>query len=104
MSQLPQLPKINDYYYHYKHNADKGIFDYAYKIIGIATHSESLELVVVYQPLYVTSNHNQMEVDFWVRPLTMFIEDVSIKEYNYQGLRFKLITDSDLIQQLQNQL
>ena len=104
MSQSSQLPKINDYYYHYKHNPEMGIFDYAYKIIGIATHSETQDLMVVYQPLYVSSNYDQVGVDFWVRPLTMFTEDVSIKEYNYQGLRFKLITDSDLIQRLQNQL
>lgn len=50
-------------YKHYKGND--------YQVIGIATHSETLEQEVVYQKLY--DDHS-----LWVRPLAMFIETVEI--------------------------
>lgn len=50
-------------YKHYKGND--------YQVIGIATHSETLEQQVVYQKLY--DDHS-----LWVRPLAMFIETVEI--------------------------
>jgi len=50
----------------YKHY--KGNF---YQVENIATHSETMEQMVVYRPLYG-------EGALWVRPLTMFIEDVII--------------------------
>jgi hypothetical protein len=50
-------------YRHYKGNE--------YQIIGVAKHSETLEEMVVYQKLY--DDHA-----LWVRPLSMFIEDVEI--------------------------
>lgn len=50
-------------YRHYKGNE--------YEVIGIAKHSETLETMVVYRPLYG-------EGGMWVRPATMFAEDVTI--------------------------
>ena len=50
-------------YRHYKGNE--------YEVIDVAKHSETLEDMVVYRALY--GNH-----DLWVRPLKMFIEEVSI--------------------------
>ena len=50
-------------YRHYKGND--------YQVIGTAQHSETLETLVVYKPLYGDSG-------LWVRPLTMFIETVGI--------------------------
>jgi hypothetical protein len=47
----------NGIYRHYKGNL--------YQVIGVATHSESLEQQVVYRPLYG-------ERGLWVRPLDMF--------------------------------
>jgi hypothetical protein len=40
-----------------------------YEVIGIATHSESHEKLVVYRPLY-------NDTGLWVRPLAMFLESV----------------------------
>ncbi|WP_256489704.1 DUF1653 domain-containing protein [Pleionea sp. CnH1-48] len=40
-----------------------------YKVMGVATHSETMEQVVVYQPQYG-------ERGLWVRPLSMFTERV----------------------------
>ena len=50
-------------YKHYKGND--------YQVIGVATHSETLEQEVVYQKLY--DDHS-----LWVRPLSMFIETVEV--------------------------
>jgi hypothetical protein len=42
-----------------------------YKVLGVARHSETLEESVVYQALYG-------EGDIWVRPLDMFLENITI--------------------------
>jgi len=42
-----------------------------YEVIGVATHSETEESLVVYRPLYG-------ERGLWVRPLTMFCEAVEL--------------------------
>ena len=44
-----------------------------YEVIGLANHSETLEKMVIYVPLY------ELEPQFekyWVRPLSMFEEEV----------------------------
>jgi hypothetical protein len=50
-------------YRHYKGNA--------YEVIGTATHSETLEPMVVYRPLYGAGG-------LWVRPASMFAETVVV--------------------------
>jgi hypothetical protein len=40
-----------------------------YEVLGVARHSEGLEDMVVYRPLYNDSG-------LWVRPLSMFMESV----------------------------
>ncbi len=55
-----------------------------YKVIGIAKHSETLENLVVYQPLYGDRN-------WWVRPEQMFCEKV-VKD-GVEVERFKYIGD-----------
>ena len=52
-------------YKHYKGNL--------YEVIALATHSESLEKMVVYKALYQKEGEN-----VWVRPLTMFQETLVI--------------------------
>lgn len=44
-----------------------------YKILGVAKHSETLEELVIYEPLY------ESETKFWVRPLKMFLEKVEVE-------------------------
>lgn len=53
-----------------------------YKVIAIARHSETLEELVVYQALYG-------EQGIWVRPLSMFAENIVINRQSVP--RFKLI-------------
>lgn len=55
-------------YRHYKGNN--------YEVIAIALHSETLEKMVVYKPLYETPEIE--EGTLWVRPLDMFMEAVVI--------------------------
>ena len=42
-----------------------------YQVIGTAKHSESLEVMVIYKPLYEL---NKGELETWVRPLEMFFD------------------------------
>lgn len=51
-------------YRHYKGND--------YEVIGVATHSETREAMVVYRPLYG-------EGALWVRSLVMFMENVTVE-------------------------
>jgi hypothetical protein len=62
---LPPLPATPlGRYRHYK-----GL---DYEVIGVARHSETLEPLVVYRPLYNASG-------LWVRPHAMFFEEIEIE-------------------------
>lgn len=64
MSELPPLPAARrGCYRHYKGGE--------YELVGVARHSETLEPLVVYRPLYNESG-------LWVRPYAMFFEDVEV--------------------------
>lgn len=55
-----------------------------YRVLGIASHSETLEPMVVYQALYG-------EGGLWVRPAAMWNETVD--RDNYHGPRFTYIEE-----------
>ena len=64
MSDLPPLPDTpTGRYRHYKGGE--------YEVVGVARHSETLEPLVLYRPLYNQSG-------LWVRPHAMFFEEVLI--------------------------
>lgn len=52
-----------------------------YQVIGVARHSETEEHLVVYRTLYG-------EQDLWVRPLSMFTEQVSVDGEAYPRFTF----------------
>lgn len=64
MSDLPPLPDTpTGLYRHYKGGE--------YEIVGVARHSETLEPLVVYRPLYNATG-------LWVRPHAIFFEQIEI--------------------------
>ena len=60
-------------YKHYKGNY--------YQVIAVARHSETLELMVVYQALYG-------DYGIWVRPLSMFKEKVKFENKDVNRFSF----------------
>ena len=66
---------VNGIYQHYKGGL--------YKVIGIASHSETLEKLVIYISL---TNHL-----LWARPLSMWCEEICIDDAIYP--RFTYIGD-----------
>ncbi len=65
-------------YEHYKGNQ--------YKVIDIARHSETDELLVLYRPMYGDES-------LWVRPFAMFFEKVTVDDVLVP--RFKYVGDAD---------
>ena len=64
-------------YQHYK-----GAF---YEVVGIAVHSETREELVVYKALYETP---QFPINsLWVRPLSMFVELITIEGQQVERFR-----------------
>lgn len=75
---LPPLPAVTlGRYRHYKGGE--------YEVLGVVRHSETLEPLVLYRPLY---NHSGM----WVRPHGMFLETVQVQ--GAQVPRFALLHDA----------
>lgn len=73
-------PEPNQIFRHFKGNL--------YKIITVATHTETEEKMVVYQALYG-------DYQAYVRPLAMFMEEVDRKKYPKaeQKYRFQLLEE-----------
>ncbi len=77
MDDLPLLPPAPaGRYRHYKGQD--------YEVLGVARHSETLEALVVYRPLYNTSG-------WWVRPHAMFFGEVEVEGRRVP--RFERIAD-----------
>lgn len=64
MTDLPPLPgAVPGRYRHYKGKE--------YELLGVVRHSETLEPLVLYKPLYA-------DLGLWVRPYAMFFEEVEV--------------------------
>ena len=76
MTDLPPLPATPPgRYRHYK-----GL---EYEVIGVVRHSETLEPLVLYRPLYDDSG-------LWVRPHAMFFEEIDVG--GVRQARFALVS------------
>ncbi len=97
-------PKIGGFYYHYKHDPTKGFNSHAYEIINIGHHTEIEGLkesaMVIYAPLYEQAGVYTEGKHFDVRPLDMFLEEVTKDSKTFP--RFSEITDPELIEKLRD--
>ena len=86
-------------YYHYKHDPVGEVNNYAYRMVGVGLHTEEDGLwMVVYRPIYPSSVYTAGKF-FDVRPLTMWMEDVTKDGKIFP--RFKKITDPAVITELE---
>jgi hypothetical protein len=68
MKEIFDIPPIEiGLYEHYKGNK--------YQVLGVGCHTETNEYFVVYRSL----SEHAGKPDIWIRPYTMFMEDVEIK-------------------------
>lgn len=86
---------IGDIVQHFKRerldeNADRTL--YLYKILNFAWHTETNELMVVYEALY-SCEALGVDYDVYVRPFDMFMGEVDHEKYPYikQKYRFEKI-------------
>jgi hypothetical protein len=90
------IPQPGQYYYHYKHNPNEGLNNYAYIIEGIAMYTETEEKMVIYRPLYGREWMAERGIQLFARPLAMFIDEKEVDGKVIQ--RFTEITDPAIIQ------
>ena len=83
-----KYPIIGTIYRHYKSTNQEPKL---YKITGIAKHSETDQLLVIYEPLYANKWMIQSQADFSARPLPMFMSQVEIDGKIIQ--RFELVSN-----------
>lgn len=75
--------EIGKVYRHFKGNY--------YFVENVGTNSETMERMVIYKPLYGNTNGN-----IWVRPETMFLEEIPERPDNITGQKHRFEVCSDL--------
>ncbi|HYZ42132.1 MAG TPA: hypothetical protein VE687_16155 [Stellaceae bacterium] len=104
--EIPPPKKMPEpgYYYHFKHDPDGPLNNYAYYIYGIGHHTEDDcraedAFMQVYRPLYEDSYAYRNGGFFDLRPLRMFYE---LAEWKGDTVaRFTRIADPDVVAQLE---
>lgn len=99
---IPTNVPEKGFYYHYKHNPEGGVNNYAYEFMGVGHHTEDDcrpedALLAVYRPLYEAFVYKNGKM-FDVRPLTMWMEEVTKEGKTFP--RFARITDAAVIAEL----
>lgn len=93
---------LQGFYYHYKHNPNGSIENYAYEVLNIGHHTEVEDFeeasMVVYRPLYESAKVYQAGKHWDVRPLKMFMENVTKDGKTFP--RFTKITDQKVVDEL----
>jgi hypothetical protein len=99
MKPPEKVPELG-YYYHYKHEANGAVNNYAYEVMGVGAHTEKDSVFfVVYRPLYESSVYLAGKL-FDIRPLEMWMENVTKDGKTFP--RFSKIADQSVIYQLEN--
>lgn len=90
------------FYYHYKHDPNGPVNNYAYEVVGFGMHTEMHDdpngKLVVYRPLYEAFVYTNGKM-FDIRPYAMFAETVTKDGKTFP--RFQKITDPVVIGQLE---
>ncbi len=63
----------------YRHYKSKGGNDYLYEVVGIARHSETGEVLVIYKPLYPSPWQEEVGAQFSARPVEMFLKELKLR-------------------------
>jgi hypothetical protein len=109
MSSLPMPKRVPEvgFYYHYKHDLNGTVNNYAYEVIGVGFHTEDdfrpgEAHFLIYRPLYEASVYKASKelgvACFDARPLEMWMEDVTKDGQIFP--RFQKITDPVIIAEL----
>jgi hypothetical protein len=99
--EIPKQMPERGYYYHYKHDPNGAINNYAYFIDAVGCHTEDDcrpedQFMQVYRPLYPAFVYQHGMID--VRPLHMFYEPAIVG--GVEMPRFTKITDLEIIAKL----
>ena len=102
METRTRLPE-RGFYYHYKHDPNGPVNNYAYEVIGVGRHTENNcaredRLMVIYRPLYEEATVFREGKLFDLRPLDMFMEDV--EKDGRKIPRFRKVTHDETIAHL----
>ncbi len=76
--QKPERVPEAGMYYHYKHNPLGPANNYAYYLVGIGCDTETGQFLALYLPLYSEASVYQAGKLYDVRPLTMWLENVTV--------------------------
>ena len=104
---MPKSVPENGFYYHYKHNPNGDVSNYAYEVLGVCFHTEDdarpgEEHFVVYRPLYdapvYTASKKLNTPCFDARPLTMWMG--TVEKGGVQIPRFSRIVDPEILTKL----
>lgn len=104
---IPQQVPEPGFYYHYKHDPNGSVNNYAYEVMGIGFHTEAdarpgEEHFLIYRPLYEDDFHKTSKElgipCLYNRPLKMWMGNVEKGGETFA--RFKKITDPAVINEL----
>ena len=97
---MPKSVPEKGFYYHYKHNPNGDVSNYAYEVLGVGFHTEDdarpgEDHFVIYRPLYDASVYaasKELNTPCYdARPLTMWMG--SVEKEGVQIPRFSRISD-----------
>lgn len=102
--KIPTRVPEKGFYYHYKHDPEGPVNNYAYEVMGVGHHTEEDcrpedANMVIYRPLYEDAFVYKSGKLFDLRPLEMFMEEVTKNGATFP--RFRKITDPAIIAELE---